>query len=70
MKKLKILIEGYAKENSDGTIYASPTTTLIESKGKKILVDPGAEFVEIEGLDPKYYQFFDYEVWRLRNDIK
>ena len=41
MNEIKILIEGYAKENKDGTFNASSSTVLIESKGKKVLVDPG-----------------------------
>ena len=39
MNTIKVLIEGYAKEN--GTFNASSSTVLIESNGKKILVDPG-----------------------------
>jgi len=41
MSTLKVLIEGYAKENKDGTFNASSSTVLIESNNKKILVDPG-----------------------------
>ncbi len=40
MAKVKVLIEGYAKEIKGGWL-ASSTTTLIESSGKFILVDPG-----------------------------
>jgi glyoxylase-like metal-dependent hydrolase (beta-lactamase superfamily II) len=40
VSKVKVLIEGYAKEVKGGWL-ASSTTTLIESSGKKILVDPG-----------------------------
>lgn len=40
MAKLKILIEGYAKENEDGWL-ASSTTTLIQENGLNIIVDPG-----------------------------
>ncbi|QQG41943.1 MAG: MBL fold metallo-hydrolase [Candidatus Woesebacteria bacterium] len=41
MNKVKVLVEGYAYPNGDGTYAASPTCTLIESNGKKFLVDPG-----------------------------
>lgn len=41
MNKVTILVEGYAHSNSDGSYTASPTTTLIETENKKILVDPG-----------------------------
>ena len=41
MDKVHILIEGYAFPNEDGTYTASPTTSLIETEGKKILIDPG-----------------------------
>lgn len=40
MAKVKILIEGYAKEIKDGW-QASSTTTLIESNGKFMIADPG-----------------------------
>lgn len=40
MAKVKVLIEGYAKEIDNGWL-ASSTTTLIESDDKKIIVDPG-----------------------------
>lgn len=42
MDKYKILIQGYARE-VDNKYFASCTTVLIESKGKKVLVDPGAD---------------------------
>ena len=42
MNKVKILVEGYAHPNSDGTYSASPTTTLVESNSKKFVADPGA----------------------------
>lgn len=41
MNKVTILIEGYAHPGEDGSYVASPTTTLIESNNKKLLVDPG-----------------------------
>lgn len=43
MNKLTILVQGYAHPGKTKDSYiASPATVLIESKGKKILVDPGA----------------------------
>jgi len=42
MDKIKILVEGYAHSGKGGIYIASCTTILIEHKGKKILVDPGA----------------------------
>ncbi|MDQ6985629.1 MAG: MBL fold metallo-hydrolase [Candidatus Dojkabacteria bacterium] len=49
MTSFKILVEGYAHEGKDDSEYfASPTTTLIESNGKKILVDPGADAAKLE----------------------
>ena len=39
---LKVLIEGYAYENEDGSWNASPSTTLINTNGVNVLVDPGA----------------------------
>lgn len=42
MDKLHILIEGYAFPREDGSFVASPSTCLIETDGKKIIVDPGA----------------------------
>jgi glyoxylase-like metal-dependent hydrolase (beta-lactamase superfamily II) len=58
MSKIKILIEGYAKENKDGWLV-SPSTVLIEDSGLKILVDPGAnkklllKNLAAAGLKPK-----------------
>lgn len=40
MTKVKVLIEGYAKETKDGWL-ASSSTILIEDSGKKIIIDPG-----------------------------
>lgn len=40
MNTITVLIEGYAREIKGGWL-ASSTTTLIESNGKKIIVDPG-----------------------------
>lgn len=42
MDSIKILIEGYAHPGDQGKYIASPTCLLIKSKGKKVLVDPGA----------------------------
>jgi glyoxylase-like metal-dependent hydrolase (beta-lactamase superfamily II) len=41
MDKVSVLVEGYAYMREDGSTVASPTTSLIETNGKKILVDPG-----------------------------
>lgn len=41
MNKIAVLVEGYAHPNEDGSYTASPTTTLIDTGDKKILVDPG-----------------------------
>lgn len=41
MNTVTILVEGYAHSNNDGTYTASPTCSLIESNGRKFLVDPG-----------------------------
>lgn len=40
MDQIKVLIEGYAKKIENGWM-ASSTVTLVESNGKKIIVDPG-----------------------------
>lgn len=40
MNKIKILIEGYAREIDNGWM-ASATVTLVQSDGKNIIVDPG-----------------------------
>ena len=58
MAEIKILIEGYAKEEN-GVWHASPATILIRDSGLNILVDPGAnkelllESLEKEGLKPE-----------------
>jgi len=58
MVKVKVLIEGYAKETKGGWL-ASSTTTLIESNGVKIIVDPGTNRILLldnlkkENLTPK-----------------
>ncbi len=58
MSEVKVLIEGYAKEEN-GVELASPSTTLIQDSGLKILVDPGANkelllnALSKEGLYPK-----------------
>ena len=41
MAEIKILVEGYAREEG-GVLFASPTCTLIRTNGKTVLVDPGA----------------------------
>jgi glyoxylase-like metal-dependent hydrolase (beta-lactamase superfamily II) len=42
MDSVKVLIEGYAYPSESGSFFASPTTSLITTSDKKILVDPGA----------------------------
>lgn len=42
MNKVEVLVQGYARENADGTVSASGTTSLITTNDKLILVDPGA----------------------------
>ncbi len=41
MNQVHILVQGYAKPGRSGEYLASPTSSLIVSKGKKLLVDPG-----------------------------
>jgi glyoxylase-like metal-dependent hydrolase (beta-lactamase superfamily II) len=41
MGTFEVLVEGYAYPGDNGEYYASPTTTLITSNGKRVLVDPG-----------------------------
>ncbi len=41
MNQVKVLIEGYAKINPDGTWDATSTTTLIDTGKHKIIMDPG-----------------------------
>lgn len=58
MAEVKILIEGYAREE-DGVWFASPATVLIKNNGLNILVDPGAneglllKSLEKEGIKPE-----------------
>lgn len=41
MNSVKVLIEGYAKINPDGTWDATSTTALITTGSHKIIMDPG-----------------------------
>lgn len=58
MAKLKVLVEGYARETK-GHFEATCTTVLIEDSGKKIIVDPGCnkklllKALKKERLNPK-----------------
>jgi len=58
MAEVKVLIEGYAREEDD-IIFASSTTVLIKNNGLKIIVDPGTnrklllEALKKEGLNPQ-----------------
>jgi len=62
MAKVKVLVEGYAREEK-GVEFASSTTTLIQDSGKNIIVDPGMdrkqllEALEKEGLSVKDINF-------------
>ena len=42
MDKVHILVEGYAYSSAEGKYVATPTSLLIVTNSKKILVDPGA----------------------------
>lgn len=42
MTKLKILVQGYAREEGDGE-HASCSTTLLQENGLNIIVDPGMD---------------------------
>lgn len=53
MNKVQVLVEGYAHLNEDGTYTASPTCTLVESNGKKFLVDPGTNKEKLLGAFKK-----------------
>lgn len=63
MNIVKVLVEGYAHANEDGTYTASPTCTLVESNGKKFLVDPGTnsekltEALKRENIEEKDLSF-------------
>lgn len=41
MTTVKVLIEGYARVNSDGTWDATCTTTFIDTGNHKVIMDPG-----------------------------
>lgn len=43
MNKVTILVQGYAKIHPDGSWEATSTCTLIETPGKKIIMDPGCD---------------------------
>lgn len=48
MAKVKILVEGYARERG-GVEYASSTATYIEENGVKMIVDPGMDRTRLLG---------------------
>ena len=62
MTKVKVLIEGYAKELKTGWV-ASSSVTLIQANGKNIIVDPGCNRKKLlsalkkEGLRPNGINF-------------
>ena len=54
MNKVSVLVEGYAHPGKDGVYVASPTTSLIQSENKIILVDPGTNAKKLlEALNEK-----------------
>ncbi len=59
MNKIKILVEGYAKQLAEGSWEADSTVTLIESNNIRIIVDPGMNRNKLlsalnkEGLKPR-----------------
>ena len=62
MTKVKILIEGYAKKTKDGWL-ASSSTTLIEDRGKRIIVDPGINrTLLLEKLQKEKLQLDDIDI--------
>lgn len=48
MNRVKVLIEGYAHPGEGDDYIASPTTTFVESNGKKFLVDPGTNAEKLQ----------------------
>lgn len=58
MAKVTVLVEGYARPKGD-YYEASPSTTLIEDNGRKIIVDPGCneklllDALKKHGLEPR-----------------
>ncbi len=62
MAEVKVLVEGYAREEDDAE-FASCTVTLIQDNGKNIIVDPGMdknlllEALEKENLKPEDIDF-------------
>ncbi len=62
MAEVKVLVEGYAREEGDSE-FASCTVTLVQDNGKNIIVDPGMDkemllkALETEGLVPSNIDF-------------
>ena len=54
MNTLKILIEGYVKRLPGGVLQASPSTVIINTAGKMVLVDPGANPELLRSAMQKY----------------
>ena len=63
MNKVKVLIEGYAKINPDGTWDATSTTTLIDTGKHKITMDPGCHRqLLLKALAKEHLQTGDIDV--------
>ncbi|MEK7154768.1 MAG: NTP transferase domain-containing protein, partial [Patescibacteria group bacterium] len=63
MNKVKVLIEGYAKINPDGTWDATSTTTLIDTGKHKIIMDPGCHRqLLLKALAKEHLQTGDIDV--------
>ncbi len=62
MAEIKILVEGYAREEN-GVMFASPTTVLIKDNNLKVLVDPGANReLLLKGLKKENLQPEDIDI--------
>ncbi len=62
MAKVKVLIEGYARETEDGW-QASSSVVLVEDANRKILVDPGTnKELLLEKLSEKNLTFDDIDI--------
>ena len=59
MDTLKVLVPGYVRTISANRLAASPSSVLVDTSGKKLLADPGAnphlllESLSREGLEPE-----------------
>lgn len=63
MDKLFIIVEGYGYAGENNNFFASPTTTLIQSNGKNVLIDPGADKQKLlDGLTSKGINIEDIDM--------